>query len=137
MICPSCSNPMIVLELEEVETDYCISCKGIWLDSGELESLLEDSAEKEALLNSIKPEDNSKEKILRCPICSSKMKKVNVGIDDTILLDECKHKHGFWFDGGEIFEVIKFGSVNKNNSVIKLLSEMYENEIKLTNKEEQ
>ncbi len=137
MICPSCNNPMIVLELEEVETDFCTSCKGIWLDSGELESLLEDAEKKEALLNSIKPNDNIKEKILRCPICNSKMRKVIVGINDTILLDECKHNHGFWFDGGEIFEVIKFGSVNKNNSVIKLLSEMYENEIKLIDKEEQ
>ena len=136
MICPSCSNPMIVLELEEVETDYCTSCKGIWLDSGELESLLEDAEEKEALLNSIKPNNNNKEKILKCPICNSKMRKVSVGKEESILLDQCKNNHGFWFDSGEIFDVIKFGSIDKNNKVIKILEEMYKNEINLKVEEE-
>jgi len=136
MICPNCKNPMIVLELEDVETDYCTSCKGIWLDNGELESLLVDAKEKEALLNSIKPDNNSKEIILRCPICNSKMRKVSVGVEESILLDECKNKHGFWFDSEEIFEVIKFGSVNKNNNVIKMFSNMYKNEIKIINKEQ-
>ena len=45
MDCPVCKNePMIVLELNDVEIDYCLSCKGIWLDTGELELLLESSA---------------------------------------------------------------------------------------------
>ena len=136
MICPSCSNPMLVLELEEVETDYCTSCKGIWLDAGELESLLEDTEEKEALLNSIKPNNDGKEKILKCPICSSKMRKVSVGKEESILLDQCKNNHGFWFDSGEIFDVIKFGSIDKNNKVIKMLEDMYKNEINLKVEEE-
>ena len=38
---------MLVLELDQVETDYCPNCQGIWLDSGELELFLEDSIEKE------------------------------------------------------------------------------------------
>ena len=33
MNCPSCKHPMIVLEFEEIETDYCTNCEGIWLDS--------------------------------------------------------------------------------------------------------
>ncbi len=135
MICPSCKNPMIVLELEEVETDFCIECKGIWLDSGELESLIEDSSEKDILLNSIKPNSDIKEKTLKCPICNSKMRKVSVGKDESVLLDECKHNHGFWFDRGEIFEVIKFGSINKNTKVIQMLSDMYKNEIIIKNEE--
>lgn len=40
MNCPVCKNAMIVLELREVEIDYCLVCKGIWLDKGELERLL-------------------------------------------------------------------------------------------------
>jgi len=31
---------MIVVEYHEVELDYCHSCKGVWLDSGELELLM-------------------------------------------------------------------------------------------------
>lgn len=135
MNCPNCSNPMIVLEFGGIETDYCIECKGIWLDSGELESILEDSSAKKDLLESLKPQTNTKEKKLKCPICNSKMKKVSVGKNGSILLDQCKYDHGFWFDAGEIFSVIKLGSIDKNNNVIQMLAEMYKNEINLINKE--
>lgn len=54
MFCPVCNNPMIVLEFEGVETDYCTDCEGIWLDSGELELFLDDSKDKHELLNSFK-----------------------------------------------------------------------------------
>ena len=37
MNCPACKNSMVILELNQVEIDYCTACKGIWLDSGELE----------------------------------------------------------------------------------------------------
>ena len=131
MRCPNCSNPLIVIEFDEIETDYCIKCKGIWLDAGELESLLEDSSAKNDLLNSIKLQTESKEKILKCPICNSKMRKVSAGNTETILLDECPNNHGFWFDSGEILSVIILGSIDKNNKVIQILSDMYKNEIKI------
>jgi len=31
---------MMVLELNEVEVDFCSRCGGVWLDSGELEAVL-------------------------------------------------------------------------------------------------
>ena len=46
MECMVCQEPMIVLELDDIEIDYCVICAGIWLDAGELELLLEDSKEK-------------------------------------------------------------------------------------------
>ncbi|MCL4278881.1 MAG: zf-TFIIB domain-containing protein, partial [Ignavibacteriaceae bacterium] len=46
MLCPVCNNPMIVLELEQVEVDYCTNCAGVWLDAGELELLLESHEER-------------------------------------------------------------------------------------------
>ena len=42
MDCPVCKDAMIVMELNEVEIDHCLSCSGIWLDAGELELLLEE-----------------------------------------------------------------------------------------------
>ena len=43
MDCPVCKDSaMIVLEMDEVEVDYCTECEGIWLDAGELEILLGD-----------------------------------------------------------------------------------------------
>jgi len=34
MICPVCKKPMLVLELQQIEIDYCQECGGIWLDEG-------------------------------------------------------------------------------------------------------
>ncbi len=79
MHCPVCQQPLIVLELDQVEIDYCLSCKGIWLDAGELELLLEGTQWQEDLLKSFAPDHTTKERRVRCPICHKKMIKVNCG----------------------------------------------------------
>ncbi|MFZ1290377.1 MAG: zf-TFIIB domain-containing protein [Melioribacteraceae bacterium] len=129
MYCPNCKNPMIVLEFEGVETDFCTNCEGIWLDSGELELFLENSKDKEELLNSFSKAKEINEKKRRCPICNKKMSKTRVSDDKDIVLDECKYGHGLWFDKGEILEVIKEGSVNKENKIVKVLEDMYKKKI--------
>ena len=122
---------MLVLEFEGVETDFCSNCEGIWLDSGELELFLEDSKDKEELLNSFTSAIKSREMKIRCPICNSKMGKTRVSEDKDIVLDECKNGHGLWFDKGEILEVIKEGSVNKDNKIINVLEDMYRKNIEV------
>jgi Zn-finger nucleic acid-binding protein len=39
MQCPKCSENMQVKTILNVEIDICESCKGIWLDEGELSKL--------------------------------------------------------------------------------------------------
>ena len=68
MDCPVCREPMIVLELNQVEVDFCLACEGIWLDAGELELLLENREEKEAVLNSFQADKAATEKKRKCPI---------------------------------------------------------------------
>lgn len=42
MKCPSCPDTTLVMtERQSVEIDYCPACRGIWLDRGELDKLLE------------------------------------------------------------------------------------------------
>ena len=125
MDCPVCKEPMIVFELEGVEIDYCCSCKGIWLDSGELGLLLENAIDKEKLLSSFEIDIKSKEKKRKCPICLKKMKKVNVGSTKKILIDKCKNDHGLWFDGGELAEIIKMGNLDRENRIITLLEGIF------------
>ena len=135
MNCPACKEPMIVLELEEVEVDHCVSCGGIWLDAGELELLLGNSAEKDKLLArlSAKPrasfqvDKTTEEKSRRCPICLKRMEKVICGVDmgKEVLIDKCRRNDGMWFDSGELEEIIKMGSFDKENRVINLLKEMF------------
>jgi Zn-finger nucleic acid-binding protein len=55
MKCPVCHELMMVLELEKVEIDYCVLCRGIWLDEGELEMLLESAGQKNRFLKSLSP----------------------------------------------------------------------------------
>ena len=130
MDCPVCKNPMIVLELDQIEIDYCTKCEGVWLDSGELELLLEDSDEKNKLLSTFQVDKNCKEKPLRCPKCMRKMLKVYVGEHDKVLVDKCKKGHGTWFDQGELLQIIMLGSMEKDSKVISLLKGMFAFKIK-------
>ncbi|MFN7728317.1 MAG: zf-TFIIB domain-containing protein [Bdellovibrio sp.] len=44
MKCPACKDPSLVLsERQGIEIDYCPECRGIWLDRGELDKILEKS----------------------------------------------------------------------------------------------
>jgi len=41
MKCPVCGTPdLLMTERQGVEIDYCPSCRGIWLDRGELDKLI-------------------------------------------------------------------------------------------------
>lgn len=45
MMCPVCSNVELKLaERQGVEIDYCPKCRGVWLDRGELDKIIELSA---------------------------------------------------------------------------------------------
>lgn len=46
MKCPVCETPDLVMtERKGVEIDYCPKCRGIWLDRGELDKIIERSAQ--------------------------------------------------------------------------------------------
>ena len=127
MDCPVCENAaMIVLELDEVEVDFCLDCNGIWLDAGELELLLEDEQKATELLRSFRVVKTSGEQIRKCPICLKKMQKVQLGqTDKPLLIDRCAREHGLWFDKGELQDVLKVGSLDKECKIQKLLEDMF------------
>lgn len=41
MNCPKCNIPLLMSDKQGVEIDYCPQCRGIWLDRGELEKIIE------------------------------------------------------------------------------------------------
>ena len=46
MKCPTCTDAALVMsERQGVEIDYCPQCRGVWLDRGELDKLIERSAQ--------------------------------------------------------------------------------------------
>lgn len=44
MQCPVCAVPLTMSERQNVEIDYCPQCRGVWLDRGELDKIIERSA---------------------------------------------------------------------------------------------
>lgn len=41
MLCPICRVPLVMSERQGVEIDYCGQCRGVWLDRGELDKIIE------------------------------------------------------------------------------------------------
>jgi Zn-finger nucleic acid-binding protein len=126
MDCANCKEPMITAELENVEIDFCSGCGGIWLDAGELETLLADEVKSRQLSTSFVPAPHCPEKLRKCPICRKTMEKVFAGpTDKVVLLDRCRAGHGLWFDRGELQQVIKYGTLDKQGQVLRILNEMF------------
>ena len=43
MNCPKCYEPLRISERQGIEIDYCPDCRGVWLDKGELDKIVERS----------------------------------------------------------------------------------------------
>jgi len=48
LLCPACKVDLVMTERKDVEVDYCPKCRGVWLDRGELDKIIEKSAAQEA-----------------------------------------------------------------------------------------
>lgn len=44
LLCPSCQEVLVPIDRDGVEIDYCPNCRGVWLDRGELDKIIERSA---------------------------------------------------------------------------------------------
>lgn len=44
MLCPVCNVTLTMSNRQDVEIDYCPRCRGVWLDRGELDKIIERSA---------------------------------------------------------------------------------------------
>lgn len=43
MNCPNCNETLVMADRAGVEIDYCPKCRGVWLDRGELDKIIERS----------------------------------------------------------------------------------------------
>ncbi len=44
MKCPTCQVNLVMTDRSGIEIDYCPECRGVWLDRGELDKIIERSA---------------------------------------------------------------------------------------------
>ncbi|REJ85201.1 MAG: hypothetical protein DWQ44_03805 [Bacteroidetes bacterium] len=49
MNCPVCNVELRMSERSGIEIDYCPKCRGIWLDRGELDKIIEQSSKSESI----------------------------------------------------------------------------------------
>lgn len=47
MNCPNCNVTLLMTVRNNVEIDYCPTCRGVWLDKGELDKLLEQENQRD------------------------------------------------------------------------------------------
>ena len=131
MKCPCCKIPMIVVERHRIELDYCMKCKGIWFDAGEL-ALISQGLEIDLDLPDIMslPLMDTDEQSRLCPRCNKEMDKTNLGIDDDVVIDRCKRGHGLWFDQGEFGNVVTQRKITEQEveemKIIKFLGETFQ-----------
>ena len=55
MACPVCRVPLSMSDRQGIEIDYCPQCRGVWLDRGELDKIIERSAPPEAAQSAARP----------------------------------------------------------------------------------
>ena len=48
MLCPSCRIALVMSERQGIEIDYCPQCRGVWLDRGELDKIIERNEREES-----------------------------------------------------------------------------------------
>jgi Zn-finger nucleic acid-binding protein len=94
-----------------VLADKCSNCGGIWLDSGELESIQSgDKKERQELVEEAKRElVQEKNRLLTtvglCPKCQKE--PLSILHRSGVELDGCPHCGGLFFDKGELEKIIE------------------------------
>lgn len=58
MKCPLCDIDLVMTERQGIEIDYCPKCRGVWLDRGELDKIIERSTAELNLWPLRKTEDH-------------------------------------------------------------------------------
>jgi Zn-finger nucleic acid-binding protein len=102
MNCPACRASMAILEYNGVDLDFCFSCRGCWLDAGELGLILNGTPDRP---EDLKLEKSSRGK-RRCPRCGSRM-RVGPAPATGVEVDACPAGHGLWLDAGELEQIVK------------------------------
>jgi uncharacterized protein len=53
--CPSCKIDLVMSDRQGIEIDYCPKCRGVWLDRGELDKIIERNTENTRVSSQEKP----------------------------------------------------------------------------------
>ena len=107
MICPRCRATLTIERFKGIEVDRCSACKGMWLESDELDQLEDRKMDDDDLKGSMMFRSFVGE--LHCPHCDGGMQMFHYRAFN-LELDFCPKQCGFWLDSGEekrVLEIMK------------------------------
>jgi Zn-finger nucleic acid-binding protein len=117
---------MVAFELQGVEIDRCVVCRGIWLDHGEIQ-LIGDLAGVPAgrLSGALAAARTSGRLRGRCPRCRRRLDQVSVGAAPPMMLERCAGGCGLWFDDQEIVEFVARFEEGEEGAVARFFAEWF------------
>lgn len=102
-VCPKCNEESLwAFDYEGIEVDFCDTCKGIWLDEGELASYVELSKDIPDLETAM---ETARETEMPCPKCSGFLHELEYAEGAGIFIDRCNTCNGIFLDAGEISDI--------------------------------
>ena len=124
MKCPRCHGTLVAEKHQDLTIDQCGACGGIWLDEGELVTILSRTLKdlsKETIAQTIARRfagipTHEKESIELCPKCFAKLNPVNYDYNSGVIMDYCPNQHGFWLDHTEIERLGEYKVASALNS---------------------
>ena len=108
--CPRCQGPLGARRYAELALDECDRCGGIFVSPEAMNRIVTDRDLPTGLKVELPARPAVRETdvhYIHCPVCSSLMNRSAFGRISGVVVDVCR-KHGVWFDGGELSEVVRF-----------------------------
>ena len=102
MKCAKCDYEMKPNQYKGVDYDQCKNCGGLWFDALEAEELVEVKGAVDIDTGDAKQgAEYNKKRIVDCPRCKARMRKVHDVKQPHIQLETCPACRGTFFDAGE------------------------------------
>jgi len=133
-VCPKCDVPLFILHFDDSELDFCDHCRGLWLDAGELEALLQKTgADTHDPLLRFQQQAGAKptSRPHLCPRCDTALREITIEHpgNQPLTLDKCPRGHGLWFDDHELEQLLAmFPPQSGTRTTIDHLNELFHTE---------
>lgn len=100
MKCPKCESTLIerTAENKKTKVDICPTCKGLWLDSGELEAMMHVAAKELTVPSRAEASERP------CPVCLKPLFSFHYP-QTRVKVDMCKRCGGLWLDFREFRKI--------------------------------
>ena len=99
--CPRSGCPFLLVEIDDVELDYCPECHGVWFDSLELQHFT-------GFFSDVPGERLAdRASSLVCPVCGWNLRAKQLHADTNLVVHACPRRHGVFLKDGEFERAIR------------------------------